>query len=332
MRPSLVELHARDNGDIDVIWKVAYARGAPLPLTLELPERCQRRGDVTRDATAAVLTRRWRVDCRVSEQASSSGLDPLDGFAFAVRGLEVSQTEVIARVFSRAGESRTRVLRAASPAWSLAANDMSRETGGAGPGLYLRVGVEHILGGPDHLLFVLGLVLLVLRGREGEARWDRGRARALFAAISAFTLAHSVTLALAVLGVVQVARGAVEAIIALSILLLATELARVGARANTWTSRAPWVVAFVCGLVHGFGFAGALAQLGLPEDALARALLLFNLGVELGQLAFVAVIVVAGIALTRFVSRPALALRVTTYAVGTCAAYWLFDRLGLMFL
>ena len=295
-------------------------RVAPLPLTLELPASCER-AERAVEINPARTVRRERAVLRCGAQG-------LEGLEVGVHGLEDSGTEVIARARFARGETRTRVLRAGSPRWRIATDDVTAKTSGdaatGGSGReYLRLGVQHILAGVDHLLFVITLVALA---------W--GRWRALLLAITAFTLAHSVTLALTSLGLVRVVGAAVEAIIALSILLLAAELAREpGEERRAGAARAPWVVAFVCGLVHGFGFAGALAEIGLPDGAVWVALLLFNLGVELGQLAFVAVIVLAGalINATGLASRARQLRGLALHGIGGVAAYWLLERLYAAF-
>jgi len=179
---------------------------------------------------------------------------------------------------------------------------------------YSLLGIEHILLGVDHLLFVLALLLLV------------ANLRTLFWTITAFTLAHSLTLAAATLGWVHVPQQPVEAIIALSILLVATEIVhwrqgRVGV-----TRRWPWLVAFTFGLLHGFGFAGALSEIGLPEHAIPVALLFFNLGVEAGQLIFIAASLILWAGL-RKLSLPQWAWRVPVYAIGSMSAFWVIDRI-----
>ena len=194
---------------------------------------------------------------------------------------------------------------------------------------YLRLGVEHILFGFDHLLFVLALVILV---RD----WRR-----VVLTVTAFTIAHSLTLAAATLGFVSVPGPPIEAAIALSIVLVAVEIVNERRGQPSFAARWPWLIAFCFGLLHGFGFAGALAEVGLPHHAIPVALLFFNLGVEAGQLAFVAVALVAGWAL-----QGAMALRlnpavvqqtvnrfdaIATYAIGTVAAYWLIERTSAMF-
>jgi hydrogenase/urease accessory protein HupE len=188
--------------------------------------------------------------------------------ALHIAGMETTQADVIVVVTRADGRARTTVLRGADAAFTFARDPSALEVAA----LYTALGIEHILLGFDHLAFVLGLVLLV----DGTRR--------LVETITAFTVAHSITLAASVLGWVRLASGPVELIIALSILLLAVELADGG---DSLTRRRPAVVAFVFGLLHGFGFAGALRDVGLPEVHLGLALATFNVGVELGQLAVV---------------------------------------------
>jgi len=185
---------------------------------------------------------------------------------------------------------------------------------------YLVSGAEHILFGLDHLLFVFGLLLL-LRGI-----WP------LVKTITAFTVAHSITLGLAVLGVINVPSAPVEIVIALSIVLLAREIVMGQRGSPSLVHRAPWLIAFIFGLFHGLGFAGALGELGLRPADIPLALLFFNLGVELGQLGFIALVLivhrVAGGFITRYLSRLETAL---AYGLGGISTYWLLERLpGLL--
>ena len=190
-------------------------------------------------------------------------------------------------------------------------------------GGYFGLGVDHILAGLDHLLFVFALLLLIRRVRP------------LVAAITAFTVAHSVSLGAATLGWIVVPGPPVEAIVALSIVILAAELARPRGEGLRLTERYPWTVAFGFGLLHGLGFARALVDLGLPEGDVPLALLAFNLGVEAGQLMFIAAVLAAGLFLSRLLRRagPLLApgsagLRLTAYALGTLATVWMLDRVA----
>jgi hydrogenase/urease accessory protein HupE len=188
-------------------------------------------------------------------------------------------------------------------------------------GAYLRLGIEHILGGIDHLLFVLALLLLV-RG------WRR-----VVVTVTAFTVAHSITLAAATLGFVHVPQKPVEATIALSIVFVAAEIVHGRRGRPGLTERAPWVIAFAFGLLHGFGFASALSQVGLPQNSIPIALLFFNVGVEVGQLLFIASIFAVVVLARQVASRialpaPAWAWRVPPYAIGSVAAFWVIQRIA----
>jgi hydrogenase/urease accessory protein HupE len=181
---------------------------------------------------------------------------------------------------------------------------------------YTRLGVEHILTGFDHLMFVLAITILV------------GRRKALIGAITAFTIAHSLTLAATVLGWLWLPSAAIETTIALSIVLACAECLR---PADSLARRAPWLVTFVFGLLHGMGFASALLETGLPEKHVPSALLFFNLGVELGQLAAIMVFLVVGSLVARIARRPAWSTRAFVYAMGATAAYWSLERGLAMF-
>ena len=184
---------------------------------------------------------------------------------------------------------------------------------------YLALGIEHILLGVDHLLFVLGLLLLV------SGPWM------LIKTITAFTVAHSITLALATLGFVEVPSRPVDAAIALSIVFLGAEILRARQGRPGLAARAPWVVAFAFGLLHGLGFAGALTQLGLRPGEIPLALLFFNVGVEIGQLMFVATFLALAWALRQLqVAWPRWSEPLPAYAIGTVAAFWFIERIGAM--
>lgn len=192
-------------------------------------------------------------------------------------------------------------------------------------GTYFALGVEHILLGIDHLLFVLALVVLVSGWRQ------------LITTITAFTLAHSITLALAVLGMTSVPQGPVEAVIALSIVFVAVEILHKLEGRKTLAIRKPWLVAFGFGLLHGFGFAGALSEIGVPDHAIRLSLAVFNLGVETGQLAFILAIGALMLLLRRMPSVHQWEIRTghtatvasalpVAYIVGGVSAWWLIDR------
>ncbi|MEO0322280.1 MAG: HupE/UreJ family protein [Myxococcota bacterium] len=287
--------------DVPVRWEVQLrVAGAPavgLALTPRWPEGCT--AEPPRVAVVSTgVDRRWTLRCPPG---------PLRG-SLGVEGRLDAQLVVRIRPRDAGAAIRTAALDARSPELAL---------GDTAPVLprYLRLGTEHVLGGADHLLFVLGWLVLL-----GQRR------RRLLLALTAFTLGHSVTLALAALGVLPVAGAGAEAVIALSLVLLAFELDR---GPPSLTHRHPAFVAGAFGLVHGLGFAGALREAGLPEGAVVPALLGFNLGVEAGQLAFVAV-VLALAALARRRLPEALLRRVVVYALGVAGSTWLLRRLGAL--
>jgi hydrogenase/urease accessory protein HupE len=223
----------------------------------------------------------------------------------------LGQADMLVRIAPQQGDPQALRLTGREPVAQIAVAPM----GGQVLETYFVLGVEHILAGWDHLLFVIALVLLI-----GEWR------RVVWAA-TAFTLAHSLTLAAASLGFVGVPQRPVEALIALSIVFLAIETLKADAQNPSLTARYPWVVAFLFGLLHGFGFAGALSAIGLPQDDIVAALLAFNIGVEAGQLLVVAV-TLGTIAVLRRFALPAVSpvIRAASYAIGIIGAYWLLDR------
>jgi hypothetical protein len=222
-------------------------------------------------------------------------------------------TDVLVRVQRSDGGVQTARLTAADPAMSV--SDSSTSLGVSRS--YLGLGIEHILLGIDHLLFVLGLLLIVRNA------W------LLVKTIAAFTVAHSLTLAAATLGWVRVAQAPVEAVIALGILFLASELAKQRHGQIGLMERYPWVVAFIFGLLHGLGFAGALRKVGIPERDIPLALLTFNVGVEIGQLLFIGAVLVFIAALRRLrVSWPAWTDMISPYVIGSVAAFWSIQRVA----
>ncbi len=246
-----------------------------------------------------------------------SVLDPggLDGKTNGFEGSAKSRLEILVRVQRMDGSEQVGRVLATSPGFVFEQNPGQFEVAWS----YTIIGIEHILFGIDHLLFVLAL-LLIVRGT-----------RRLFLTITSFTLAHSITLALATLGVVQVPGPPVEAIIALSIVFVAREVIHLRQGREGLAARRPWVVAFAFGLLHGLGFAGALAEVGLPQNAVPAALLFFNVGVELGQVMFVlALLGVAWVGKRLLQSSPIVrfAPLATTYVIGTVASYWVIERVS----
>jgi hydrogenase/urease accessory protein HupE len=299
LRPGFIELRQRDAAHWSLGWKQPLVTpGAPQLVVPLIPANCRiLQGPYKRLASLALVG---------SAELACSG--PIAGKRAGYREI-LGGGDVLLRVAPMAGRVQSYRLTPETPSVLLAEKASSWQVWRT----YGVLGVTHILTGWDHLLFVIALVLLVRRG------WAVARA------VTAFTVAHSLTLAGVTLGLVGLSQAPVEALIALSIVFLAAELLRDG---PSVTLRYPWGIAFAFGLVHGFGFADALKEIGLPEGEVPAALLAFNLGVEAGQLAVV-IAVLASLSLVGRFARPALApaLRLSAYAIGITASYWLIDRI-----
>lgn len=305
-RPAYLEIRETAPGHYTVLWRVPVLSGVRLPVALRLPEQL-------REVRAPAVQQ--LSDSLVERHFVETPPGGLAGARIEFPGLEATITDVLARVELLDGSRSTELVRPARPFLLIATSSGALAVFGG----YLLHGTEHILFGFDHLLFVLALILIV------------PSLRVLFATVTAFTLAHSITLALAVLGMVRVPGPPVEAAIALSVLLLAAELVRLQRGQASLTARWPWLVAFSFGLLHGFGFAGALSAVGLPPGDVPLALFAFNVGVELGQLAFIAAVLALLTLARRVVRAPSaarVALRGASYAIGILAAFWFFERLA----
>ena len=303
LAPSLLELQEQSGGEVAVRWKVPALRVRGSEVQPQFPEACREISPPTGTPEGEAIVLRWRMDC---------GPAGLAGAMVGVSGLGEGSNDALLRVALLDGRVFQHVLRSEDPLWVIPATGRPDSVFVG----YLQLGFDHILEGLDHLLFVLGLLLLATSPRL------------LLETVTSFTVGHSVTLALASLGIAQVPSRPVEVLIALSILVLAVELARGPQAHPTLLRRFPWAMAFLFGLLHGLGFAGALAEIGLPPDDLPLALLSFNLGIEGGQLAFVAVIVALGFVLSPLLKRrPAWADLVPVYGIGCLAAYWVLERL-----
>lgn len=301
IRPAYLEVTQTDDG-----WRVLWRQPVIGDVAVAL------RPELSGGALADPPTRLFRTPSHlVKEWTIPLARGSLEGQRLTIAGLENTITDTLVKVRLQDGGEFTRLLKPDDPSMVL-----GTDAGGApAVSAYLLLGVEHILLGPDHLLFVLGLLLLV-----------RGRAMLLWT-ITAFTAAHSVTLILAALGLVSVPVALVEAAIGLSILFVAVEVVNLWRGRPGWSARWPWVVAWAFGLLHGLGFSAALAEIGLPRDAVVPALLLFNLGVELGQVLFVLLALAVGMLLRRQALLPIARLRwVAPYAIGGLAGYWFIER------
>lgn len=301
LRPVSIQFEQVDAGEWYVSWKQPLASASDdRMLTPQLPAGCRIEGAVDREIAAMALVGRAAVSCAGPVEGAKIGWPGLAGSADAI--VRIAPLERPVQVYR---------LTTAEPTAIIAARPEAAQVWRS----YFRIGVVHILQGWDHLLFVIALVLLVARP------WP------VVKAATAFTVAHSLTLAAVTLGVAGLPQRPVEALIALSIVFLAVELAK-GER-TTLARRVPWLVAFVFGLLHGFGFAGALREIGLPEGEVPAALVSFNLGVEAGQLVVVATVLAIRALVGRLaptVEQPLL--RFSTYAIGTAGAFWLIERIA----
>jgi len=306
LRPAVIEMTERQAGEWVLEWKlpVAAARGeAAMPLANPvIPVGCQQVGEPVRSAATLSLLGRSQLACEGTLEGSQFGITELIGNADAIARFIPLDRPV--QTFRLTAEEPTATILA-EPNWG----DVLRD--------YFVIGAEHILFGWDHLLFVIALVLLV------RAPWP------VVKAATAFTVAHSITLVATTLGYAGLPSRPVEALIALSIVFLAVEVVLVLRDPDrmTWTRRFPWVVAFGFGLFHGFGFAGALADIGLPQGEIATALLAFNLGVEAGQLLVIALLIALLALIVKMMPKlEAPALKFATYGIGITGSFWLIER------
>lgn len=302
LAPALLDLREGAAGQFDVLFKVSVLQAPGSALVARLPPACRSLGAPTAAVEGDALVRRWRVDC---------GPGGLVGAALGVAGLAGARIDALVRVELADGRVVRGVVRGADPFFTVPA----REAPWAIARAYAAIGVAHILTGLDHLLFVAGLLLL--------ARTPR----LLVETVTAFTVGHSITLTLAVLDLVGVPAAPIELAIALSVFWLAVELARDPGARPTLVRRRPYLMAGLFGLLHGLGFAGALQAVGLPSGDVPLALFAFNLGIELGQIAFVGCCLLAAAALRRLpLMWPEWACQLPLYAMGSLAAFWCFER------
>jgi hypothetical protein len=300
LAPSLLELREAADGTVTARWKTPSRRVPGSRLTPRLPDGCRIVSERVPETSPLDVVTEWDVSC--------DGGGGLTGRRIAVDGIAASRADVLVRLELADGRRILRVLRPGETSFVVPERDAAASVLAS----YGRLGIAHIATGFDHLCFVLGLVLLVGGGRR------------LLGTVTAFTLGHSVTLSLAVLGVVAFPVRAIEVLIAGSIFVLAVELA---SATPGWLGRRAWTMAAGFGLLHGFGFAGALTEVGLPAGDIPLALLGFNAGIEVGQLAFVLAALVRG-----RLARPLVAwaprLRLAPgYAIGSLAGFWMRGRL-----
>lgn len=312
IRPFALELREQTAGEWQLSWKQPLSgraeaassnaqSGVPHPALIipKVPENCTILDDPVVRQVQLSLIANVRLSCTGALGGQTFALPQLSGGA-----------DALLRVSPIGGATQSHRLTAHDPAITIAA----RQSGWDVAKTYFLIGIEHILAGWDHLLFVIALVLLVVRG------WS------VVKAATAFTVAHSITLAATTLGFAGLPQAFVEALIAFSIVVLAVELVR--DRADSWTRRFPWAVAFGFGLLHGFGFAGALREIGLPQGEVPTALVTFNLGVEAGQLLVIGAVMVLRWLIQHFFPQlEARAIKVATYIIGIISSFWLIERL-----
>lgn len=306
IRPAYLQIDEIGPGRYQLLWRTPVLSGMQLPVVLRLPDEVR---DVTEPATQELS------DSLIERHVFDAGADGMAGKRIEFAGLQATITDVLVRVQMLNGTHSATLVRPSEPWVDIATSQGSLSVAGA----YLTHGIEHILLGVDHLLFVLGLVLLV------SNRWM------LVKTITAFTVAHSITLALATFGYASIPVPPLNVAIALSILFLGPEIVRARRGGTSLTIRQPWIVAFAFGLLHGFGFASGLAQMGLPQNEIPLALLSFNIGVELGQLGFVALVLLLEKSFRVLQIRWPRAIELfPAFAVGGLGAFWTIDRLIVM--
>ena len=300
VRPAYLDLREERPGEFSVLWKTPMLGEMRLALDPVFSGRVEALTPVAAQMTGDAAVQTWRVRA-----------ENLRGQTLRIDGLETTLTDVLVRVAFLDGSTWVQRLTPQQPG---AVIPTSQSRWGVA-GTYLALGVEHILTGIDHLLFVLALLLLT------TGTWR------LVKTVTAFTVAHSITLGLATLGIVHVPSRPVEAVIALSIVFVAAEIVQARRGRAGLAAQMPWIVAFIFGLLHGFGFAGALSEVGLPEGHIPVALLFFNLGVEAGQLLFVAAVLTLVAGARRIpMAWPRWAGLVPPYAIGSLAMFWMTQR------
>jgi hydrogenase/urease accessory protein HupE len=302
VRPAYLDLSEEGPGEFSVLWKTPMLGEMRLALQPIFSGPVEVVTPVATRTTGNAAVQTWRLRA-----------ESLRGQTLRIVGLETTLTDVLVRIAFADGSSWVERLSPPRPGSVIP----TRPSAWGVAGTYLALGIEHILIGIDHLLFVLALLLLT------TGTWR------LVKTVTAFTVAHSITLGLATLGIVHVPSSPVEAVIALSIVFVAAEIVQARRGRAGLAAQMPWIVAFIFGLLHGFGFAGALSEVGLPEGHIPIALLFFNLGVEAGQLLFVAAVLalVAGIRRTGM-AWPRWAGLVPPYAIGSMAMFWVIQRVA----
>lgn len=304
IRMAYLELKENKEDNFSVIFKIPSKAGRQLDLTTQLPSGCKEISQVKTQLVNNAHLNSWGIECTES----------ILGKQISIIGLKETNTNLLLHLEFIDGSSQTKVLSPEYQSYEIPGTSSSLQIAGT----YTLLGVEHILQGFDHLMFVFALLLIAKNMRQ------------LILTITAFTLAHSITLAGVTFGYLKLPQQPIEAVIALSIIFLAMEIVHQRRGIDGIASRFPWIVSFTFGLLHGFGFAGALAEIGLPQQSVPLALLFFNVGVETGQLIFVTVVILIGIVLKK-ITKPFLLERARTfvvYSIGGLASFWFIERVS----
>jgi hydrogenase/urease accessory protein HupE len=301
LRPGYLEFTQNSEREWTLVWKSPMTGGFTPSTQPELPSNCAVRGMPSREMANGSVVTKSSVTC----------IGQVEGQFIGLTHFDTAQSDVLVRVAPLTRPVQTLRLTPAEPRQTIVARPDQWQVART----YFITGIDHIIFGYDHLLFVVALVLLL------SGAWT------VFKAVTAFTIAHSITLVGTTLGLIGLPQRPVEIVIALSIMFLAVEIVKRKPGQPRLSERIPWVVAFGFGLLHGFGFAGALQEIGLPESDVPTALLTFNLGVEAGQLAIVAATIgVIAILQSKFAAWHAPVVKLATYAIGITAGFWFIER------
>lgn len=309
LQPGYLSVSPLAGDSYRVFWRKPNVQGRPMNINARLPSHCDAPIGPEAKSDGQAWVASWVATC----------IGGLRGGEITILGLEAQQNDVLLRLEGQDGQVQTVRLTQNNPSFTVLGDPKAMDV----ITTYLPLGLEHILEGVDHLLFVFALLLLI------PDKWR------LIGAITAFTVAHSITMALATLEWIALPNPPVEAVIALSIMFIASELLRRDPSAPRLSERFPWIVSFTFGLLHGFGFAGALREIGLPANDVPLALISFNLGVEVGQLLFITVALSARCVVRKLVPPSgkwtAAEARLSVsgaYSIGGVSAYWVIDRVS----
>jgi hydrogenase/urease accessory protein HupE len=303
LRPAYLEINEIAAERYAVIWKVPARGEMKMALYAKLPDGCRQVTEPAGGYVETAYVTRWQSVCKGG----------LAGKTISIDGLSSTYTDALVKITSLAGTNQTSRISPDFPDIMVAAVPTATDTART----YFLLGMQHIMLGLDHLLFVLALLLLIRRPRT------------LLLAITSFTVAHSITLAFAAMGIAAAPQPPVEALVALSIMFVASEIIRNIRRKQDLSSRYPWLISFIFGLLHGFGFGGALREIGLPQTDVPLALLMFNLGVEAGQLVFVTAALLVSVCLQALMQLDFSKARfLMAYLIGIISAFWFVQRVA----